>query len=437
MFSAVGEQGATEELELAGFVREDRIVGEMRWGTTIPWTPAGARRAPRLVASRAPRSLPAVDLGSALDASALRTLLDRAASERSSAIVIAKDGRIYVEAYREGYDGSPLVAMSASKSIVSLAVGLLVADGKLSLDTTMGSLFPEWRALGAKAGITVRHLLTHTSGLDPSRADFEKETIKDHALAAKLVFPPGTRFQYDNGGVDFLAVVVERAAGEPLDALLERRIFSKLDVVGAHWMKDSAGTPRGAGELFIRPVDLAKIGQLMLDGGAWHGEQIVPAEWVARSVDAGQTFEEDCGLLWWREGTFAHVLTEPVLAAWRDLGIDKPALDSARSLVGKKFAKRQPYAAAVGRALGDAAFAKLDAAIQKADHVPFAAMIADGPVRGFSARGWLGQVLVVLPSARVVAVRMRKPEDADYRKDRPETATYPTFAEDVARLVAP
>jgi hypothetical protein len=73
----------------------------------------------------------------------------------------------------------------------------------------------------------------------------------------------------------------------------------------------------------------------MLDGGRWKGEQLVPEEWVKQSVAAGQPYEEDCGMLWWREGAFSPVLNEAVLAGFHDLGIGDQDLSVARALVGK------------------------------------------------------------------------------------------------------
>lgn len=437
--ASLGAAKTSDEIELNARIRDDRLIGEMRWGRAIGWTPMGGRRLvlPALTPLSVDHTLAKVDLAqlSGIDTAALHALVEHATAERSSALVLLVDGRIGLEMYRHGYDGGPLVAMSASKSIVSLAVGLLIGEGKLSLDTRMDALFPEWRKLGAKSSITVRELLTHTSGLDPARADWNAgESIRDHALHAKLVFPPGTRFQYDNDAVDFLAAVVERAAGMPLDAYLEARLFQRLGIVGAHWMKDSAGTPRGAGELYIRPIDLAKVGQLMLDEGAWQGAPIVSSAWIRQSIVQGQPFDADCGFLWWREGQFAYALTDAVLAGWRDLGIPDPVLRQAHSLVGHSFASYKDYISALGQDIGRDALERIDAAVQKADHVPLAAEVSDGPVRGFSARGWLGQYLVVLPAHGLVAVRMRAPESGDYDEGGAERYGYPSFVKDVSRL---
>ncbi len=394
----------------------------------------GCQRA-QLKSGAVPHSLPKGELaGSGVDSNALQTLLAHAKEERSSAIVIVKDGKIVVEMYRDGYDGGPLTAMSASKSIVSIAIGMLIADNKLSLDTRMDALLPEWKDQGDKSTITVRQLLTHTSGLDPSRANFDKqETIREHALKAPLVFMPGTNFQYNNGAVDFLAVVARHAAGIPLDAYLDARLFQKLDMAAASCVKDSEGTARGADALLIRPVDLAKVGMMMLDEGRWNGQQLVPVDWVKRSIDAGQSFDERCGLLWWREGKFAPVLSESVLESMQRLGLYEAA-ERALPLLGKKFSTWDEYAAAAKAAVGEENVKKLYAAEVTGDHIHFFSSVTDGPVTGFSARGSLGQFLVVLPKRHVVAVRMRAAEASDYEQPTVYKNGYGAFSDDVAKL---
>jgi CubicO group peptidase (beta-lactamase class C family) len=415
-----------EHVEIDAHIHAGRWIGEMRW-VEVGWTPFSARPLPQLHPAHVDHSLP---LGEPLDAKAL---LATAAEERSSAIVVLKDGKVVVESYLEK-EAKPIMAMSASKSVVALAVALLVADGKLTLETRMGTLFPAWKNLGPKANITVRQLMNHTSGLDPSRARFDGETIREHTLKAKLLFTPGSRFQYNNNAVDFLGVVIKQAAGVPLDELLQKRLFDKLDMVDAHFLKDPEGTPRGAGELIIRPIDLAKLGQLMLNDGQWNGEQVLPAGWAAKLTEPSQTLDERCGLLWWREGTFSSVITEAVLAGWQDLGVDAEALKAARTLVGRKFASEPELRAALVTAMGESAFAKLSERREHADHVPLNANVLEGTARGYTAHGWLGQIMVVYPDKHVVAVRMRRSAATDYEDRDTETFAYPSFASDVRKL---
>ena len=428
-------EGDGQPAEIVATMHEGRMVGEMRWAR-IGWTTFSARTFTfhDLRDARVDHAMPSATLHDANPA-ALDDLLQRARLEHTTALVIIQDGKIVLEKYRDDDDPMrPIMAMSASKSIASLAIGLLIADGKLQETTTMGALFPEWKALGTKANITVRQLLTHTSGLDPSRADFKSnETIRAHALAAKLVYAPGTRFQYDNGAVDFLAVVAGRVAGMPFDEFVQKRIFAPLDITTATWMKDSEGTARAAGELSIRPVDLAKIGQMMLDGGKWNGVQVVSPDWVKRSIEPGQSFDSACGLLWWREGDFAHAITEAVLAGWSDAKVDATTIKAARALIDRNFDSTKDLIAEIERTIGGAATSRLRAAVNSGDHVPMDARVDVGRLRGFSARGWLGQFLVVLPQKHIVGVRMRRAEERDSQEPNERNA-YGAFGEDLAKV---
>jgi CubicO group peptidase (beta-lactamase class C family) len=147
---------------------------------------------------------------------------------------------------------------------------------------------------------------------------------------------------------------------------------------------------------------------------------------------AGQPYDESYGLLWWREGKFAFVMTEPVLASWKDAGVDAKTLLPVRALIGHKY-DWSGYRGALEKALGADGLKSIEATLEKGDHVPFAGKTNDGPIRGFSARGWLGQYLVVLPAPRVVAVRMRAWEPSD-EHGAEEKDGYPSFAHDVAKL---
>lgn len=424
--------GGLATIDIAAWVREGRLIGEMRSGDKVGPSAFSGRRStlaplePRTVDSGLPRH----ELAPSPE---LANLLDQARSEHSTAVVVLEKGNVAVEAYSKGYSGNSVFAMSASKSIASLAVGMLVADGKLSLDTTMGSLFPAWKKLGDKAKITVRQLLDHTSGLDPMRAEFTSETIEASATRAKLVFAPGKRFHYNNAAVDFLAVVFARAAGTGLDKYLDERLFSKIGAVGVDWMRDKAGVPRAAGELMLRPIDLAKVGQLVLAGGVWEGQQLVPRAWIEESMKPSQPYEETCGRLWWREGEFDSVITAETLDGWAAAGGDKATIASAQKLVGKRFPDDPTLFRELAAAIGDAPMNALQAVLAKGNHVPWSGHVARSPSRGFSARGFLGQFLVVYPSAGVVGVRMREGTASDYQGDSGKDG-YPGFATDLASV---
>jgi CubicO group peptidase (beta-lactamase class C family) len=429
-----GSPADNQELELAGWLRGERVVGEMRWGT-LPWTPFWGHRqqVKPLVAATAPRSLPQGPLQQAgFDRGALEALLRTAAEQNSSAVILVQDGKLVLERYRASYTG-PVNLMSATKSVVSLAVLHLVAAGKLKLETRVASLFPRWRR-GPRAAITIRQLLNHTSGLDTRRAGI-KGSIRIHALGSQLMHRPGARFTYNNNAVDLLAVVVRRVSGLQLDAYLERHIFRPLQIEDARWARDAEGTPLAAGGLSLRPVDLAKIGQLILDGGTHDGQQVLPEELVQAALAPGSPLVAQCGLLWWRVGEFDYLLTQQVLDVWARVGVPARIIKRLRPLLGRRHPDHLANFEAIKDALGEQDLRLLQRTVSEGLAVPLYHTRDRGQVRLYEARGWLGQHLLLIPRARLVAIRLRQATPADRRGD-PEADTHHNFRRQVEALLA-
>ncbi|MEZ4318089.1 MAG: serine hydrolase [Myxococcota bacterium] len=204
---------------------------------------------------------------------------------------------------------------SAGKSLTALAVGAAIADGKLgSVDV------PVWPMLGAvlepddrRADITVRDLLTMSSGLDcddgrrtPGNEErmYRRRVWRDFALR----IPPtkidtrGT-FAYCTAGVFLLGQVVQDAVGEPFDAYVQRRILGPLGIERAVWRRSRSGEVQSGGQLELAPEDLAKLGRMVLDHGTWSGEEVVPRAWISemltpRPIGPGVSY----GYLWWFRG---------------------------------------------------------------------------------------------------------------------------------------
>lgn len=226
----------------------------------------------------------AAELG--IDEAALERLRQRAGEADSDAVVIVKDGRLVAD--RDfGRERGPIEAMSATKSIVNLAIGRLIDKGKIqSLDQPVCDFFPEWKQ-GRKKLITVRHLLNHTSGLQNNPITTEIYACPNFvqfALAAEMSDDPGSKFAYNNKAVNLLAGLVQRASGMRMDRYIVAEIFGPMGIKDTGWTLDRAWNPHGMSGLQIRALDLAKIGQMMLDEGSWKGQQIVSKEWVRQSV---------------------------------------------------------------------------------------------------------------------------------------------------------
>jgi CubicO group peptidase (beta-lactamase class C family) len=376
-----------------------------------------------------------------LDARTLERLVTRARASNTDALCVMKDGRIVLESYSEhaGARG-PIEAMSATKSVVALAFGRLLASGRLdSLDAPVHRFYPEWNQ-GKKAAITIRHLLTQRSGLHCERVTTEIYRSPDFvqlALCADVVEEPGTVWRYNNMGVNLLAGVVQKASGTRMDTLVGAEIFAPMGITNWSWSLDKAGNPHAMSGLQVRAVDLAKVGQLMLDGGTWGGvgaeqRRILPESFVREATvhweqldprrfegtfeesvaRGGQEHRQRYGLLWWPIVEIDQTFSERLLEEWKRKGAKDEVVAKFSVLKGLRGSELQRRMLEV--AGGEQAWfaATIEAGLPDLD------TIGEREV-GYVARGDLGQYLVVLPAHRLIAVRMKiAPEDGEYDEKR-------------------
>ncbi|QSQ25991.1 serine hydrolase [Pyxidicoccus parkwayensis] len=345
---------------------------------------------------------------------ALKQLLQAAEASHSSAVVILKNGKLVGE-WSFGEAPSRIHAMSVTKSVAGLAVLKLLADGKIpSLDVPLHTYFPEWNQ-GRKKDITLRQLLTHTTGLQslPTAQEvYASPDIVRLALAAELTEAPGTAFRYNNKAVNLIAALVEKVSGQRLDRYLADTLFKPMGITDVDWMKDDAGNVHVMAGLELRPRDLAKLGQLLLDHGVWLGRRLLPDDWVKQATTPGEGVFASSGLLWWPQPAWArYTVDDTLLAKWKQAGVPDAFLQDMAPLKGRTFTSRSAYFEALG-----ARMAGLEKEVRGRGLPP--ATMEKGPIVGFNANGDLGQYLVVVPEARLVAVRMYSmPEGARTRPD--------------------
>jgi CubicO group peptidase (beta-lactamase class C family) len=235
-------------------------------------------------------------------------------------LVIVRHGGLVAEAYFNGYGPDrPHDTRSATKSVTSILVGIAVEHGRLSLDTTIVSFFPEYRpAQGwdpAHAAIRLRDLLTMRTGL--ACDDFEEDSPGNEERMypepdwTRFFFrippgasPPGARFSYCTAGVAVLGEVLARAVGQSVSSFAEAVLWRPLGIHDARWRPTPTGGTMTGGNLELTPRDMAKLGQLYLRRGEYGGRRVLPRAWVERSCHA-EVNEPDSGyhygLLWWVE----------------------------------------------------------------------------------------------------------------------------------------
>lgn len=227
---------------------------------------------------------------------ALRALLVR---RHSSAAILCRHGRIADEWYSDEAGPETLFPVySITKSFAATAVGLLADDRRLSLDAPVATWAPEWQ-MDSRRGVTVRHLLQMTSGLelDDERLYGQADQVA-FALERPLSSEPGSGWKYGNTACVLLSLVISAAGGEEMQGLLRRSVFDPLGFGPVdHWVVGGRSIPYSGMALSAR--DLASFGQLYLDGGVARGVSILSGSFVREATAPSQDVFRGYGHLWW------------------------------------------------------------------------------------------------------------------------------------------
>jgi len=239
-------------------------------------------------------------------------------------LVVARNGKLVADYYFNGYGPDGLTDMrSAGKSITSALVGIAIADGIIpSIDAPVLPLLSDYAPVEhdglEKQAITMQHLITMTSGLDADADDESSPGYEDRmwetddwvrfVLDLPMARAPGDMWTYASANSFLAGATVEVATGQSLAAFAEERLFGPLGIDDYDWQSTPMGRTVGQGNLSMRARDMAKIGQLYLDGGRWNGQQILPEAWVAASItaqhDVPWTNYDGYGYSW-----YTHTLT--------------------------------------------------------------------------------------------------------------------------------
>lgn len=218
----------------------------------------------------------------------------------------------------------PYNIKSASKSIITLLIGIAVDKGFIeSIEEPIVDYFPEYFAQNpnsAKEQLTIRHLLSMQAGLESTSIfNYGKWAIsKDWAkyqLDQPFVEEPGGKMVYSTGISHLLSIILTKATGTNTKTFAETYLFDPLDIRIGGWDRGPKGYYMGGNNLSMKPSDLLKIGQLILDVGEFEGKQIVSKEWI---WDSFQTYTYSnynpygYGYMWWNQ----EVAGYKVFFAW-------------------------------------------------------------------------------------------------------------------------
>lgn len=204
-------------------------------------------------------------------------------------VMILRRGAVVCDAHFGAYKPNFWHAgHSLSKSVTATAIGMLIDEGKLSLDDKAVKILekklPPLAQLTHKA-ITVRHLLTMTAGATFSEAGVLVESNWLRAyFESMLRFEPGKEFYYNSLNSYVLAAIVKEITGEGLLEYLKPRLLDPLGITVYHWETSPEGIEDGGWGLYLRREDVAKIGQLYLDGGVWKGKRLLSGDWITAAT---------------------------------------------------------------------------------------------------------------------------------------------------------
>jgi CubicO group peptidase (beta-lactamase class C family) len=202
--------------------------------------------------------------------------------------MLVRHGHVVAEGWWAPYDAkAPHALYSLSKSFTSTAVGLAVAEGKLSLDDELLKLFPEYAPMSPSANLKamrLRDLIRMSTGQQAEPARKADEPWAKTFLAQPVPFKPGTHFLYNTSATYMLSAAVQKATGQTVLDYLQPRLFDPLGIAKPTWEASPQGVSAGGYGLSVRTEDIAKFGQLYLQKGQWQGKQIVPEAWVAEAT---------------------------------------------------------------------------------------------------------------------------------------------------------
>lgn len=229
-----------------------------------------------------------------------------------SSILMSQHGELLSESYFGRMNaGRTHNIKSASKSILSILVGIAIDRGYFEgTDQPIADFFPvyfEQNPDSVKASITIGDLLTMRSGLaSTSRGSYGRWVISNnwvqYALNQPMRGTPGVDRIYSTGNTYLLAVALSRASGMSARQFAERYLFDPMDIRLGGWDRDPQGNYMGGNNMALRPRDLLKIGELMMNMGEYNGRQIVPTSWIVESVEpvTGRGNRLNYGYLWFR-----------------------------------------------------------------------------------------------------------------------------------------
>jgi|694.fasta_scaffold12777_7 CubicO group peptidase (beta-lactamase class C family) len=346
-------------------------------------------------------------------------LSHRCRESKSAIVLIKRNGQTIFE-YRSQPNCETLDILTATQSIASLAIGILVDEGKISVHQPLGEFFPEWNQ-GWKKEVTIRHLLNGTSGIQfdsCEREFFCSENMLSFSKCSDVAECPGTSFYYNPKAGILLAGIVQKVTGMDLANFLQNRLFAPLGIENTAWQSDRSGTTFFYAHLLLKAEDLIKIGEMLANEGHYGGNQLISKQWIHNMTQPGQPFNPFCGWMWGLNYHTAFCWWEDELIdRYRCCGVDLPFIKALEALHGRVFQIDGCTAFTGDGVLIPQQLAEVFGGYESARaffnqvercHLPTANWKVGG-LKSYEALAHSGQQLIIFPEKNIVAVRLLQP----------------------------
>jgi CubicO group peptidase (beta-lactamase class C family) len=211
----------------------------------------------------------------------------------ANSVIVVNQGTIVREIYYNDFSYSTQFnTYSVTKSFTSALVGIAIDRGIIgSVDDPVVSYFPNAtfdHDSPEKQSVTIRHVLTMTSGFDygedPTLAPPIEGSVATHVLNSPVTREPGTSWVYDSQAPSILTRIIEIQSNMSLLDFANEYLFDYLGIQEVSWGTDDSGLAYGGFSLYLTSREMAKFGQLFLQEGMWNDEEIISKEWVREST---------------------------------------------------------------------------------------------------------------------------------------------------------
>lgn len=237
-------------------------------------------------------------------------------------MLIVRNGKLVAEAYPHDISDRDKYAniQSCTKSFTSIMLGIAIQNGvDISVDDKLYNIYPGiFDEDIRKREITIKDALTMQTGLEFNNDEHTLQLYQNEPNSAKYVLSlpyrnqPGTVMNYNDGAPQLISKAIEVKTGKTLDEYAKETLFNPLNITDWKWEGANDGTSFGAFGLYLKPRDFAKVGQLLLQNGKWHNEQLIDPDYlsIATSCHVTSNTNKPYGYYFWidekNQGFYAH-----------------------------------------------------------------------------------------------------------------------------------